>query len=84
MAARVLAVITPATPFGMILSGACTPGCGWCGGCTAPWEREADDDEDDTEVCPDCHGSGEIVREDGSDRQIAAVCLECGGKGWIQ
>lgn len=59
---------------------ACGEWCGHCGACTAAWEREADD----TEVCPDCLGSGEVVREDGSDLQVIAVCLECDGKGWIQ
>lgn len=61
---------------------ACSTACGYCGACTASWEREPEDD-DDTEVCPDCLGSGEIVREDGSDVQVIAVCLECDGKGWL-
>lgn len=61
------------------MSAACSEACGLCGGCTAPWEREADD----VEVCPDCLGSGEVVRCDGSDRDVMAVCLECHGKGWI-
>ncbi len=61
---------------------ACTEACGPCGACTEPWERELEDD--DCEVCPDCLGSGEVVRCDGSDRDVVAVCLECNGKGWIQ
>ena len=39
--------------------------------------------DDETEVCPDCLGSGEVNREDGSDQIVTAVCLECNGKGWI-
>lgn len=40
--------------------------------------------DDLTEVCPNCMGRGEVVREDGSDHQVEAVCLECGGRGWLQ
>lgn len=39
--------------------------------------------EDTREVCPNCMGSGEVVREDGSDHQVEAVCLECHGCGWL-
>lgn len=81
---RVIGVITPEVPWGLLSGSACTPDCGWCGGCTSAWERETEDEDEDTEVCPDCQGSGEIVREDGSDFQIVAVCLECGGKGWTE
>lgn len=35
-------------------------------------------------VCPDCFGSGEIMREDGSDQIVRAVCLECSGRGYYQ
>lgn len=32
---------------------ACGPSCGWCGRCTAAWERE-DDDEPEPDICPYC------------------------------
>lgn len=60
------------------MSALCGPGCGHCGMCTAAWEREADD----VEVCADCLGAGEIVRENGSDVLVVAECRECEGKGW--
>lgn len=59
---------------------ACSSFCGWCGMCTAAWERE----DEDTETCPDCFGSGEVVREDGSDFQVVAECLECHGTGSVR
>lgn len=31
------------------MSAACTPACGWCGRCTAAWERESDDVEPEVE-----------------------------------
>ena len=59
---------------------ACTwASCQMCGGCTDAWERE----DAEIEVCPDCLGSGEVIRCDGSDRQVVAPCGECEGKGWI-
>lgn len=36
------------------------------------------------EVCPDCLGRGEIVREVADGIVHEAVCLECNGKGWIE
>ena len=65
------------------MSALCGPNCGYCGRCDAAWEREEDDIEDDgVEVCPDCMGAGEIVRENGSDALVVAECRECEGKGW--
>jgi hypothetical protein len=80
MSARILGPITPEEPWGRLGSGAaCSAACGFCGGCSSAWERE----EDDTEVCADCLGSGEVIRCDGSDHEGAAVCIECDGKGWV-
>lgn len=31
------------------MSAACGPGCGWCGRCSAAWERETDDAETELE-----------------------------------
>lgn len=53
--------------------------CGNCGMCTEPWEAE----DDDRDECPDCLGSGEVVREDGTDIRVLAECLECHGQGWL-
>lgn len=36
-----------------------------------------------TEVCPNCFGSGEVVRHDGSDAIVYAPCLECGATGSV-
>lgn len=46
--------------------------------------RAVDDAKVEIEVCPDCLGTGEIVRQiaDGVERE--AVCLECNGSGWIK
>lgn len=62
------------------MAAACSEACGHCGACTAPWERESED----AEVCPGCLGRGEVVRCDGSDWEVVAVCSECDGKGWIE
>lgn len=36
------------------------------------------------EVCPDCLGSGEVVRQVADGRESEAICLECNGRGWIR
>lgn len=38
------------------MSARCSPLCGWCGACTAAWERE--DDERDEE-----HETDQVIRE---------------------
>lgn len=35
------------------------------------------------EVCPDCYGSGEVIRYVSDLHVNDAVCLECNGKGWV-
>lgn len=35
-------------------------------------------------VCPDCRGTGMVNREDGSDRIVRAMCLECQGFGFYR
>lgn len=60
------------------MGAACSAACGYCGACTAAWERD-----DESETCPDCAGSGEIVREDGSEFRVVAECLECHGTGEV-
>lgn len=34
------------------MSALCGPGCGYCGRCSAEWERE--DEDDDNPHCADC------------------------------
>ena len=71
---RVLGYITPELPWGA--SGACTSSCGFCGRCSAAWEREDDDDR-----CEDCGGSGEVTIWDDEDRWIDVACQHCHGTG---
>lgn len=39
--------------------------------------------KNDSVVCPNCYGSGEVVRHDGSDTIVYAPCLECGATGLV-
>ena len=61
------------------MSARCSPACGYCGRCTAAWER----DDEDIEVCPDCHGSGEVIRET-EDQTERVPCGECDGRGYCE
>lgn len=36
------------------------------------------------EVCPDCFGKGEVNRYVDDTHVSDAVCLECGGAGWVR
>ncbi len=35
------------------------------------------------EVCPDCFGTGEVVRHVTDDIVREQICLECNGRGWV-
>jgi hypothetical protein len=35
------------------MAAACTSACGYCGGCTAPWEREQEPAAAECEACGD-------------------------------
>lgn len=37
----------------------------------------------DIQVCPDCLGKREIVRQVANGVDAVADCLECGGTGWV-
>jgi hypothetical protein len=66
----------------------CGPGCGWCGGCTAAYERGLDDTPDDTpwngepdapEIVVNCDDCGRGLTEDEirDDAHGNVVCPEC-------
>jgi hypothetical protein len=44
----------------------------------------ATEDGGDIEVCPDCLGTGEVIRHVTDDVVREQVCLECDGRGWIK
>ena len=60
------------------MSAACSSTCGYCGRCTAAWERESSD----IEICPDCHGRGFLLVE--GNPYLSQVCEECHGRGYYE
>lgn len=54
------------------MSAACSSGCGWCGGCSAMWEDDGDENYDDGR-CSDCGaGADEHCTDD-------CACDDCQG-----
>lgn len=60
---------------------ACSSGCGFCGRCSAAWQREADEREPEVCVClePDVCDGVAVMRIDTSNGYIKpeAVCQAC-------
>lgn len=63
------------------MSALCGPACGYCGMCTAEWEREADDiedPEDDGIVCEFCSWCNQPMAEDVSTYPYcSSLCAAC-------
>ena len=56
--------------------------------CDCPCHEEAKNtkiliEAGEIEVCPDCLGTGEVVRHVTDDIVKEQICLECNGRGWI-